>query len=86
MLIIELDSQSYDGATPYTFHANENPQLDDFDNVVFFLTQWAERLVAENCIQADIIDRYEKFISFIVEDLQKGQRVVKVLSLLFKCN
>lgn len=68
---------SYDGATPYTFHANENPQL--MTSIMwYFLKQWAERLVAENCIQADIIDRYEKFISFIVEDLQKGQRVVKV--------
>lgn len=31
----------------------------------------------ESNIQADIIDRFEKFISFVVEDLPKSQRVVK---------
>ena len=73
---------SYDGATPYTFHANENPQL--MTSIMwYFLKQWAERLVAENCIQADIIDRFEKFISFIVEDLPKGQPRLSI-SLLFK--
>ena len=44
----------------------------------FYLKQWAKRLVDESSIQVDIIDRFKKFISFIVEDLPKGQRVVKV--------
>ena len=68
---------NYDGATSYFFHANENPQL--MTSIMwFYLKQWAARLVAESNVQADIIDRFEKFISFIVEDLPQGQRVVKV--------
>jgi hypothetical protein len=68
---------NYDGATPYTFHAHENPRL--MTSIMwFYLKQWAERLVEEHNIQVDIIDRFEKFISFIIEDLPKGQRVIKV--------
>jgi len=68
---------NYDGATAYSFHAHENPQL--MTSIMwFYLKLWAERLVTGNNIQADIIDRFEKFISFIVEDFPKGQRVVKV--------
>lgn len=68
---------SYDGATPYIFHANENPQLM-IAIMWFHLKHWAEHLVKERIIEAEIIDRYEKFISFIVEDFPEGQRVVKV--------
>jgi len=68
---------NYDGATPYTFHADENPQL--MTSIIWFhLKQWAKQLVDEFNIRVDIIDRFEKFISFIVEDLPKGQRVVKL--------
>jgi hypothetical protein len=49
----------------------------------FYLKQWAKRLVDESSIQVDIIDRFKKFISFIVEDLPKGQPRLSI-SLLFK--
>lgn len=66
----------YDGAEIYTFHANENPQL--MTSILwYYFKQWAENLTTRSVV-VDIIDRFDKFISFIVEDLPKGQRVVKV--------
>lgn len=32
----------------------------------------------KDVIKADVIDRYEKFVSFIIEDLPEGQRVIRV--------
>lgn len=68
---------NYEGATPYIFHANENPRL--MTSIMwYYLKQWAKQLIDEFNIKAYIVDRFEKFISFIVEELPKGQRVVKI--------
>jgi len=67
---------AYDNAETYSFRADENPQL--MTSILWLhFKQWAEQLVNERKVEADIIDRFDKFVSFIVEDLQKGQRVIK---------
>lgn len=66
----------YNNAESYSFRADENPQL--MTSILwFYFKRWAEQLVAEQKVKADIIDRFDKFVSFVVEDLQKGQRVIK---------
>jgi len=66
----------YDGSTAYSYRAEENPQL--MTSIIWFhLKQWAQRLISEQNMQAEIIDRFEKFISFVVEDLPKGKRVIR---------
>jgi hypothetical protein len=66
----------YHGSGAYSFRAEKNPQL--MTSIIWYhLKQWAQRLVSEKRIQADIIDHFDKFVSFIVEDLSKGQRVIR---------
>lgn len=66
----------YDGSATYTFQPEENPQL--MTSIIWFhLKQWVQRLVSERKVQADIIDRFEKSISFVVEDFPKGKRVIR---------
>lgn len=61
----------------YSFRADENPRL--MTSIIWYQFKcWILQLVSENKIKADVIDRYEKFVSFIVEDFSEGQRVVKV--------
>ena len=67
---------AYENAETYSFCSDENPQLMTSILWVHF-KQWAEQLVSERTVQADIVDRFDKFVSFVVEDLQKGQRVIK---------
>jgi len=65
---------AYNGAETYTFHAQENPTL--MASILwYYLKQWGEKLICDN-VKADIIDRFDKYISFIVEDFTKGQRVI----------
>ena len=85
--IVENNEQEYDtyrialdtfsDAESYTFHASENPRL--MTSIIWNQFKHKIRdLVAENKVNAEIIDKYDKFISFIVEDLQEGQRVVNL--------
>ncbi len=61
----------------YNFRASENPRL--MTSIIWYQFKcWILQLISENVVRADVIDRYEKFVSFIVEDLPEGQRVVKV--------
>jgi hypothetical protein len=66
----------YNNAESYSFHADNNPQL--MTSILwFYFKKWVGKLVSERNIKADIIDRFDKFVSFVVEDLPKGQRVIK---------
>lgn len=67
----------YDGAEAYSFRSVENPQL--MTSIMWLhIKRWAQQLVDENKAKADIVDRFDKFVSFIVEDLPKGKRVIRV--------
>ncbi len=62
---------------PYTFCAHENPRL--MTSIIWHQFRgWIHHLVSKDVIRADVIDRYEKFVSFIIEDLPEGQRVIRV--------
>ena len=66
----------YNGSTDYSFRAEENPQL--MTSIIWFhFKRWAQRLIDEHKVKADIIDRFEKFVSFIVDDLPEGHRVIR---------
>lgn len=67
---------AYKDAEAYSFHSNDNPQL--MTSILWFhLKQWAERLIRDLKIKAEIVDRYEKYVCFIVEEFKEGQRVIK---------
>ena len=64
----------YSGAANYSFRAEENPQL--MTSIMWYhLKQWTQQLITEHNIRIDIIDRFSKFLSFVVDDLPKGQRI-----------
>lgn len=63
----------FDSAEEYSFCSYENPRL--MTSIIWY--QFKQQVLAKKP-KADVIDKYEKFVSFIVEDLPEGQRVVKV--------
>ena len=74
--LYRVSLSSFDDAIAYSFHADENPQL--MTSLIWVhLKQWAQRLISEDNVHAEIIDRFDKFISFVVEEFPKGQRVIR---------
>jgi len=64
-------------AEDYIFRAHENPRL--MTSIIWY--QFKSRisdLVVGNCINAEVIDRYSKFISFAVDEFPEGKRVVNL--------
>jgi len=60
----------------YSFRAHENPRL--MTSIIWYLFKCRIlQHVSENKIKAEVVDRYEKYVSFIVEEFPEGQRVVK---------
>jgi len=68
---------AFSDAESYTFHASENPRL--MTSIIWNQFKHKIRdLVTENKVNAEIVDKYYKFVSFIVEELDEGQRVVNI--------
>jgi len=67
---------NYPGSSAYSFHAQENPRL--MVSIIWYhMKKWIEVLIREGKIKAQIVDRFDKFVSFIVEDFPEGQRVIR---------
>ncbi|WP_332446608.1 Piwi domain-containing protein [Sphaerochaeta sp.] len=68
---------SFQGATPYLFHSDKNPQLM-VSIIWYYLKEWSEYLSRNTKAKIIIKDTFEKFVSFIVEDFNEGQRAINV--------
>lgn len=64
----------FDGATEYQYCAKENPVL--MCSIIWYL--FKEKVKSEYEGEYEIIDKYNKFVSFVVQKFQEGTRNIKV--------
>ncbi|MDR1260533.1 MAG: hypothetical protein LBJ83_02350 [Oscillospiraceae bacterium] len=66
----------FEDSSPYSFQANENPRL--MKSIIWYQFKYLIfQAIDENKIEADVVDKYDGFVSFVVENFPEGQRVVK---------
>jgi len=69
-----ISLSQFENSEPYDFYSNQNPIL--MTSIIWHL--FKNKIASEYWGKYEIIDYFQKFVSFVAEEFEEGNRVVKV--------